>query len=173
MKFNNKNNTIMAKSTMNQDELRDFLNAHNMTKKRLGELIGQPDTVLSSAFNHFVVNGKPLYFSAERLARINEALPVMADEITARLMHFSGDGRFDKACAEQLRAVGDYFNLTKFTKRLLGWSKSKKDAVLSPVHPGYGHVKKTDVTAINTELLAVAGVLREMKIVPMEGASTL
>lgn len=159
----------MAKSTMNQDELRDFLNAHNMTKKRLGELIGQPDTVMSSAFNHFVVNGKPLYFSAERLARINEALPVMADEITARLMHFSGDGRFDKACAEQLRAVGDYFSITMLTKRLLGWSKSKKEGVLSPAHPGYGHVKKTDVTAINTELLAVAGVLSNTEVVPMEG----
>ncbi len=165
----------MEKAKMNQDELYQYLLSHNLTIKRLGELIGQCDTIMSSAFKHHKMNGKPLYFSAVRLTRINEALPVMADEITSRLLKFNPENnisplpnrRYDPGCVDQLRRVGDYFNIKGLTARVLGWTKAKKESVFTSVSKGYGHITEADVTAINTELLAVAGVLRAIEIVPM------
>lgn len=167
----------MKKTEMNQDQLYQYILAHNLTVKRLGEMIGQGDAVMSCAFKHNKMNGKPLYFSPARIARINEALPRMADEIQARLMQFhpennisTVEGRYyDPSCVEQLRQVGEYFNVQGLTARILGWSKEKKASVLcSPANRNYGHITPEDVTAINTELLSVAGVLRSIEIIPMK-----
>lgn len=159
---------------MNQDELRNYFTSRNLTMKRLGELINQSDTAMSNALNHFKVNGKPLYFSIEKLQRINEALPIMADEIEARLLKFDeersakeGNNRYDPGCIEQLRRVGDYFNVKGLTYRVLEWSQPKCNAFFSQNNPGRGHIKRHEVTAINTELLAIAGVLRGTEVVPM------
>lgn len=167
--------TTMEKVKMNQDELYQFLLSRNIIIKRLGEKIGQSDVAMSNAFKHNVVNGSPLYFSTEKLRRINEALPVMADEISARLMKFNTGGpttfgrnnKYDLDCLEQLRTVGDYFNLIGFTARILGWSKTKKSATFTPSSNLYGHITEADVTAVNTELLAIAGVLRSVEVTPM------
>lgn len=166
----------MEKKQWNQDELYEFLKSQNLTIKRLGEMIGQSDTAMSNALKHNMVNGKPLYFNEEKLQRINEALPRMADEIEARLMEFHPEntpkdvkfGReYDPSCVEQLRRVGDYFNIEKLTNRVLGWSKSKKDSVCSPKNPNHGRIKESDVMAINLALIGVAGMLRRIEVVPM------
>lgn len=156
----------MEKFVMNQDEFYQYLLSRHLTVKRLGELLGLSDTVMSSAFKHHVVNGKPLYFSADRLKRINEALPVMAHEINARRMTFTpSDSRYDFACVEQLHRVGDYFNLKALTADVLGWTKSKKDACFSRANKGYGHITEADVAAINAKLTEVAMMLQQIEVV--------
>lgn len=169
----------MEKATMTQDQFYQFLLDHNLTISRLGELIGQSDVAMSQAFKHYIVNGKPCYFSAEKLQRINDALPQWADAIQSRLMQFHSENNistvasrcYDPSCIEQLRSVGNHFNLTGLTARVLSWGASKKSSIFTPSHKNYGHISQQDVTAINTELLAVAGVLRSIQIVPMEPAA--
>lgn len=165
----------MEKKKWNQDELYEFLKSQNLTIKRLGEMIGQSDTAMSNALKHNKVNGKPLYFNEEKLKRINEALPRMADEIEARLMEFHPEnnisevpGRvYDPSCVEQLRRVGDYFNITGLTASVLRWTKSKKESVFSKANTSSGHITKDDVRAINLALMGVAGMLRRIEVVPM------
>ena len=167
----------MTKTKMNQDQLYQYLLTHNLTVKRLGELIGQSDVQMSNAFKHNIVNGKPHRFPDFVVDRINEALPRMADEITDRLMRFHPEnniskmpGRcYDPSCLDQLRRVGKYFNVKGLTARILGWSRSKENAIFCSSHSNYGHVTEADVTAINTELLAVAGVLRNIEIIHSSG----
>ena len=95
---------------MTQDQFYQFLLDHNLTISRLGELIGQSDVAMSQAFKHYIVNGKPCYFSAEKLQRINDALPQWADAIQSRLMQFHSENNistvasrcYDPSCIEQL-----------------------------------------------------------------------
>lgn len=164
-----------------QDDLYQYLLAHNITVKRLGELINQSDTAMSSGFKHHIVNGKRHSFPVFIIRRINEALPVMAREITARRVTFNPDNnisrrasqKFDPGCVEQFQRVGEYFNLTAILERVLGWSKRRKnDVICTPSSKVYGHITEDEVRVINTELLAVAGVLENIEVVPDESASS-
>ena len=166
----------MEKQKWNQDELREFFKAQNLTIKRLGEMIGQSDTAMSNALKHNKVNGKPLYFNDEKLQRINDALPRLADEIESRLLTFHPEEKksdlqrheYSPSCVEQLRNVGEYFNITGLTFRVLGWKKNKKESVFSQASTSYGYITASDVTAINLALMGVAGMLRRIEVVPMK-----
>lgn len=165
-------NFIMGKAKMTQDELYQYFLEHNIIVRRIGELIGLSAAAMSHAFKHHIVNGKPHYFPVKKVVLINAALPVMAKEIASRIMVFNPANNistvpsrcYDPECLPQLRKIGDYFNLNGFTARVLGWSIPKKDSVFSPANPNYGHISPSDVELINTELLAVAGMLGNIEL---------
>ena len=162
-----------------QDDLYQYLLAHNITIKRLGELIGQSDVAMSNAFKHNVVNGKPHYFSDAIIRRINEALPMLASEIASRVVTFNAENntsrraaqKFDPGCIQQFQRAGEYFNLTTLLVRVLGWKKRKKnDVICTPSSKVYGHITEDDVRLLNAELLTVAGELENMEIVHSDAA---
>lgn len=163
----------MTKVQMTQDQFYHLLLDRNLIISRLGALIGQSDVAMSQAFKHYIVNGKPHSFSPDKLQRINDALPRWADSIQSCLMQFHPENNistvptrcYDPSCLEQLRSVGEHFNLTALTARILGWKKSKKESVFTPTNKNYGHITQQDVIAINTELLSVAGVLRNIEVI--------
>lgn len=165
-------NFIMGKAKMTQDELYQYLLEHNIIISRLGELVGLSDTAMSNAFKHHIVNGKRHYFPAKKVVLINTALPVMAREIASRILVFNPANNistvssrcYDPECLPQLRKVGEYFSLIKFTARVLGWSLPKKDSVFSTANRNYGHISSLDAELINAELLAVAGTLGNIEL---------
>lgn len=164
---------MMTKVQMTQDQFYHLLLDRNLIISRLGVLIGQSDVAMSQAFKHYIVNGKPHSFSPDKLQRINDALPRWADSIQSCLMQFHPENNistvptrcYDPSCLEQLRSVGEHFNLTALTARVLGWKKSKKESVFTPTNKNYGHITQQNVIAINTELLSVAGVLRNIEVI--------
>lgn len=151
-----------GKISITQDELYQFLLDHNSTTIRLGELIGLNEVSLSSCFNHYKNNdGRPRYFTSRQIEAINTALPQMAFEVARRRVFFNAANNtsksakriFDPGCVPQFKQVGEYFNLTALTIRVLGWGPRKKNAVIdSPANGCYGHITPDDVKALNDEL---------------------
>jgi len=171
-----------AKILITQDELYQFMLAHNLVTKRLGELIGLTDVSLSSCFKHHKNNsGRPRRFTRRQVASINEALPQMAYEVARRRVFFnaandtskSAKRMFDPGCVEQFKRVGEYFNLTAMVVRVLGWTKQWKGNVInSPTNGSYGHITPEDVNAVNEELEYVSSWLGRHEVVPTDDDSS-
>ena len=168
----------MEKIQVTQDALYEYLLAHDVKMSRLAEMIGVvPEVVLSCFKHHCDWHGRPRKFNAKHIASINEALPRLADELKGCLLMFGSDrtytnrfeSTYDPALVEPLKGLGHYLNLTGLLTRVLGWSASKKNAVISrPNGRMYGCISQDDVTAINTEILSIAGVLANYEIILCE-----
>lgn len=168
------------KTIATQDNLYDFIKKHDLKMTRLAQLIGKSDDVVTSCFKHHKDwHGRPRHFNREHIAAINAALPVIAREIEERKLEWGTDmtqvetnrwgNTYDKAVLEQLKNLGFYINLRGMMTRVLGWKKSKKDAVMSqPNSNSYGAISKDDVIKINTELATVVNVLSDYEVVAEE-----
>lgn len=165
----------MGKVEVLQDTLYQYMLTHGIILSRLAELIGKSPEVVSSCFKHHKDGrGKSRYFSHANIVAINKALPMIADELRARLLTFGSKqtytnqrgATYDPALVGPIKEIGKYLNITALVKRLLGWSKGKKSAVLVQTSgKAYGCVSEADVVAINYELLALAGVLSSYEVV--------
>ncbi len=165
----------MGKVEVSQDTLYQYMLTHGIILSRLAELIGKsPEMVMSCFKHHKDGRGKSRYFSHANIVAINKALPMIADELRARLLTFGSKqtytnqrgATYDPALVGPIKEIGKYLNITALVKRLLGWSKGKKSAVLVQASgKAYGCVSEADVVAINYELLAVAGVLSSYEVV--------
>ena len=174
--------TIMdtAKVKMTQDALYKYLTDHDVKISRIAELVGlAPHCVISYFRHNNNSNGNPRYFSTENIHKLNEALPKLAMQLRYSLITFGSDkmytnrhGRvYDPGMIEPLNELGELMNLTGLTGRLLGWSKFKKMSVFSsPTNKAYGNISESDIMAINTEIVSVAGVLENVEIVPDDNA---
>ena len=172
----------MDKEQVSQDTLYEYMQAHGLKMTRLAQLIGKSDDVVTSCFKHHKdVHGRPRSFNDQHLALINEALPRLADELLARRLEFGkGDvttnrwgNVYDPSLIEPINELGVYMNVTALVDRVLGWKKGKKSAVFcQPSSKAYGCISKADATAINTELLAVAGVLSSYEVVADDGGNS-
>lgn len=170
------------KITITQDELYEFLLAHNIVTIRLGEMIGLAEVSLSSCFKHHKNNdGRPRYFTRRQVEAINEALPRLSYEVARRRIVFnpanntskSAKRVFDPGCVPQFKAVGEYFNLSALTVRVLGWNKRKKDIVInSPSNGSYGHITPDDVKLINDELDYVSYWLSTRQVLQNDSSSS-
>ena len=168
----------MDKIQVTQDALYEYLLAHDVKLSRLAEMIGVvPEVVLSCFKHHHDWHGRPRKFNAQHISAINEALPRLAEEMKACLLEFGSEytytnrfgSTYDPALVEPLKDLGHYLNLTGLLTRVLGWSASKKNAVMS--RPGgrmYGYISQNDTTAINTEVLSISGVLSSYKVIMPE-----
>lgn len=162
------------KIQITQDELRDFMAAHNLIVTRLGELIGLGIGSMSACFNHFLANGEPRYFTRQSVAKINQSLPQMAYEIERRRVVFNiantGDKPrkkvFDPGCVEQLRSLGDYFKIDALCQRVMGWKPVKSRKVLfAPSSAMHGHITQDDVRLVNEEIMFVSFWLQRHEVV--------
>lgn len=161
---------------MTQDELYKYLTEHDVKVSRIAELMGVIPQMVISCFRHNKNhNGNPRYFSVESIGKLNDALPKLAIQLRQCVMTFGTDkmysnkyGRtYDPGMIEQFNYLGELMNLTNLVKRILGWSRSKKNSVFcSPKSKAYGNITKDDVTKVNAEILAVAGVLEGVEVVP-------
>ena len=165
----------MDKSKVTQDELFTYLTQHDFVIALLGKMMGVSNGILMGCFHHDLNrHGKPLKFSAANIEKLNSVLPQVADEMRQHLLVFDGDARpnkrgvtYDHALVEPIIALGKFFNLTAMLHRLFKWEKGKKSAVLcQPSSKVYGNISKDVMTAINAELLSVAGVLSSYEVVP-------
>ena len=154
------------KTIATQDNLYDFIKKHDLKMTRLAQLIGKSDDVVTSCFKHHKDwHGRPRRFNREHIAAINAALPVIARQVETNRW----GNTYDKAVLEQLKNLGFYINLRGMMTRVLGWKKSKKDAVMSqPNSNSYGAISKDDVIKINTELATVVNVLSDYEVVAEE-----
>lgn len=164
------------KVQITQDTLYEYLLAHDVKLSRLAELMGlkKPEVVMSCFKHHKDWHGRPRKFNAEHVALINNALPVMADELRGKLLTFGSERMFtnkwgntyDPALVDQLNGLGKWLNITGMMVRLLGWTKGKKSAVFcQPSSKAYGAISEQDMITINNEILSVAGVLASYELV--------
>lgn len=165
----------MDKIKVSQDTLYEYMLAHDIKLSRLAELIGRAPEVVMSCFKHHKDwHGRPRKFNAEHIALINEALPVIAGELQARLLTFGSaqaytnkwGNTYDPALIDQLNDLGKYLNITALVMRLLGWTKGKKSAVFcQPSSKAYGTISEADMIAINNEILSIIGVLTSYEVI--------
>lgn len=159
-----------------QDELYKYLLAHDIKLSRLAEMIGlkTPEPLMSCFKHHKDWHGRPRKFNAGHIARLNEALPLLAENLLDCRLKFgskrvfvSKNGKvYDLDLVEPVKRIGNYLNITAMLVRVCGWSKGKKNNVLSkPNDKMYGWISKDDAVAINQELLSIAGVLSRYELV--------
>lgn len=168
------------KMKMSQDALYKYLTDHDVKMTRIAEVMGKdPHVVISNFRHHKNAHGNPRRFSVENIRQLNEALQVIASELRARMLVFGTDqmytnkhGRtYDPGLIEPLKRVGEILSLTSLLYRLLSWKEGKKMNIMcAPSSKAYGNISETDVMTINAELLAVAGVLEGLEVVPDENA---
>lgn len=166
---------MTQKIPVTQDALYKYLQAHDVKLVRLADMIGCADDVVTSCFAHRKdKHGVPRQFTPDNLAKLSQALPQLARDLRGCLLHYGSPltyinkhGReYDPGQVEPLKALGRYLNITGMLQRLLGWSVNKKCSVISrPNAASYGNITKSDVMTINTEILAVAGVLESYRLV--------
>lgn len=168
------------KVKMSQDELYKYLNEHGVIMSRIAELMGVNSSFVFSSFRHLNnYHGNPRCFSVENIKKLNDALRKFAIQLHLCVMTFGTEktytnrlGRtYDPGMIEHLNCLGDLLNLTALVERVLGWNKGKRVSVLTDtMSKAYGNISKSDITKINAEILAVAGVLENVEVVPDENA---
>jgi hypothetical protein len=166
----------MEKIKVSQDFLYEYLKEHNFVLANLCKFMGVSESIVSACFRHDINrHGKPLSFSKANIVKLNDALPLVANEIRCCMLTFgTGETRpgqkgkvYDPALVVSIRdGVGKYFKLRPMLYRLLGWNVAKCRTTLSiEKSPVYGNVTREDADRINVELLAVAGVLSNYEVV--------
>lgn len=164
----------MEKVKVSQDFLYEYLTQHNFTITMIAKRMGSSEGVVRSCFRHNLNrHGKPLSFSAVNVKKLNDALENISNELREGLIIFGSDQAFtnqrgtiyDPGTLPAIQRIGEYFNMKGLTERILGWNKVKKDTTLSvKSSPMYGKVSADDVTRINAEMLAVAGMLGGIEV---------
>lgn len=164
------------KMKISQDALYKYLNEHGVKVIRIAELMGNtPAMVISNFRHHKDDRGYPRRFSVDNIRKLNDALHIIASDLRGCVLTFGTDkaytnkhGRtYDPGMIEPINRIGVFLNMTFLLDKLLGWSKTKKMSVFSiPSSKAYGNISEADVMTINAELLAIAGVLEGVEVVP-------
>ena len=168
----------MDKVKVTQDVLYQFIVEHNVNLSGIAREMQANPTMVAGCFKRNLDrHGKPRRFTPETLPRLNEAIDNFAARLLENLIQFGSEQTFtnkwgntyDPGALPALKALSQFFNLTAFIIRVLGWNERKKNATMSaPSSAAYGCISKDDVNRINAELLAVAGVLANYEVVIVE-----
>lgn len=165
----------MDKAKVTQDFLLEYLTQHNVNLNRLNELMGISNGLLMGCFRHSPNrHGNPMKFTADIIKKMNEALPLLADQMRSSLVTFgssetytnkrSGE-TYDPATVPQLRALQRWFKLGPFFRRVVGWTQSRtSSAINSKTARAFGTITADQVARINAEILAVAGMLGGIQV---------
>jgi len=164
----------MDKAKVTQDFLLEYLTQHNVNLKRLNELMGVSNGLLMGCFHHDLNrHGNPMKFSAANIEKMNEALPLLADQMRSGVVTFGSSETYtsrrgetyDPATVPQLRALQRWFKLGPFFQRVVGWTQSRTSSALnSRTAKAYGTITADQVARINAEVLAVAGMLGGIQV---------
>ena len=165
---------IVQKSKVSQDFLYEGLKEHNIVISMIARKMGTSEGIVRNCFRHNLSrHGKPLSFSIPAVAKLNDALQLIASELRDSLIIFGSDQKFtnqrgttyDPGTLPAIQRLGEYFKLKGLTEKVLGWNKAKCDITLSvKSSPMYGRVTQDDVNRINAEVLAVAGWLGGIEV---------
>lgn len=164
----------MGNIKVSSDLLYEFIKKKDLNVLPFAKRMGVSFSIVNMCFRHNLNrHGKPLYFSDANIKRLNEAIQQIASELDDSLITFGSSqtytirkNTYDPACVEPMKRLSEYFNLTKLTRDVLGWNLAKKRTTLSIVNCNrYGHITKKDIDLINTELLAIASVLKSYQVV--------
>lgn len=169
--------TIKTKVT--QEELYNYLLSHDIKLIRLAELVQKKsNSVIYMCFHNQINNfGHTCFFTNQQVDAINDALPELAHKIYSLMLSFGSKltyknmrgNTYDPAVIEQFKALVKYFNIKELTKRILGWSKYKKDYVLLKKNSiCYGCISEADVNAINQEIISIVNTLSSIEMVRKE-----
>ena len=172
----------MDKVRVTQDVVYQFITDHNVNISGIArEMLANP-TLVAGCFRHNADrHGQPRHFTVTTLPRLNQAIESFASKMRQSMVMFGSDQTYtnnrgvtyDPATLQAIKNLSNYFNLTQFLIRVLGWNETKKNATLSaPSSKAYGCISQDDVNRINTELLAVSGVLSNYEIILDEGSSS-
>ena len=163
------------KVMVTEDALLKFLGQHRVKLIRLSELTGIKEAAINSCFHHHKNNnGVPRHFNRDQVSRINKALPQLAMQLRGLILKYDEQRAeqntrgiaYDRGLVEPMKKIGELLNLTALCERVLGWSKKKKDSILvTRVSKAWGNITAADAAAVNTELLAIAGVLEGYELV--------
>ena len=169
------------KVQISQDRLYKFWTDNDLKLVRLAELTGLSEASINVCFRHYTgTNGQPRVFTSNAIAKINEALPKIAADICGCVLTFGSEevrqnqrGKvYDPALIEPMKKIGDYINITAMTYKVLGWSQHKKESVLiTKSSKVYGNITESEVEAVNTHLLSIAGVLADYEVVSSDSSS--
>lgn len=175
-------NETIQKTKVSQDFLYKYLTEHNVTISQFARLMGVSVGIVSGSFHHDLDrHGKPLKFSRANIEKLNAALQTLADQLRQATITFGSEQTFtnsrgttyDPGTREAVLRLSDYFKISYFMERVLGWKDGKRKMILvTPSSKVYGQVSQDDVNRINAELLSVAGVLSSYEVVPDEGSSS-
>lgn len=168
----------MEKKQITQDDLKQFIKVHNLKLVRIAEIAGLSEGSVNSCFKHQIINnGVPRSFTRQTIAKMNEELPRLADEIAACAMQFGKDPKevftnqrgktYDKALVEPIKTgVARYFNINPFLERVVGWNKTRKHNVLETnTGKAHGCITREDMNCINDELEFVSDWLMKRELV--------
>lgn len=166
----------MNKVKVSQDFLYEYLQEHHFILSVLTKHMGVSAGIVKGCFSHDLnAQGKPMKFSAANIEKMNLALSQIANEMRGCLLTYGSDqvekkrdgSTYDPAMITPLREkVGRFFKLKGLVENVLGWNAKRYNAVLSaPSSKVYGQVTADDVQRINTEIMAVAGVLGSYEVV--------
>lgn len=171
---------VNEKMKVSQDTLYKYLTEHDVILTRLSEMMGMSDSFIIANFRRRPNrHGKPRFFTAENIQKLNKALAEFSDKLRHCLLHFGTDkmytnkhGRtYDPGMIDPIKRLGFYVNTTALFGRMLGWSKGKKRMVFgSPASKNYGNISQDDVDVLNVEIMSVAGFLENVEVVPDENA---
>lgn len=172
----------MEKVKVTQDVVYQYITEHNVNLSGLAREMQANPTLVAGCFKRNLDrHGHPRHFTAATLPRLNAALDSYAAKMRQSLITFGSDKTFtnkrgftyDPGTIPALKNLSQYFNLTAFVIRLLGWTENVKNLKLSaPTSPSYGCITHDDINRINAELLAVSGVLSSYEIVPDDDYSS-
>lgn len=171
------------KLRVTQDVVYQYITEHNVNLSGLAREMQANPTLVAGCFRRNADrNGKPRHFTAQTLPRLNQALDMFTQKMRQSMITFGSPQTFtnnrgatyDPGTMDAIRGLSQFFNLTQFIIRVLGWNETKKNATLSgPSSKAYGCISRDDVNRINAELLAVSGVLSNYEIVADEDGDTL
>ena len=166
------------KVQVTQDVVYQFITDHNVNLSGLAREMQANPTLVAGCFRRNPDrNGQPRHFTQQTRPRLNAALEQFALKMRQSVIQFGSDQTYtnnrgmtyDPGTMDPIRRLSQFFNLTQFIMRVLGWSENKKNVTLSaPSSKAYGCISHDDVNRINAELLAVAGVLGSYEVVADE-----
>lgn len=165
----------MNKTAVSQDFLYQYLTDHNIRMSFLAERMGVSEAIVSKSLRHKKDRlGHTMRLTPANIARLNAALPVIADELRASVLSF-GSGQtftnswgrtYDPALRQPVLDLSRFFKTIPFLLRVVGWKRGKRDMTLvSRNSTVFGQITKDEADKINTELLSLAGVLSGYEVV--------
>jgi hypothetical protein len=165
----------MEKVKVTQDVVYQFITDHNVNLSGIAREMQANPTLVAGCFKRNADrNGRPRHFTAQTLPRLNEALDKFAANMRQSVVSFGSEQTYtnnrgvtyDPGTIPAIKQLSQYFNLTQFIVRILGWTENKKNLTFSsPTAKMFGCISQDDINRINAELLAVSGVLSSYEVV--------
>ena len=141
----------------------------------LAELMGVHRSVVANAANASIVNGKPYYFTQEKIDRANRAIQQAAKEMAkvrfsvGPLTEEEAPYSFGETPADQMRTFRKRFCAPYLLETSMGWTRTKAAMYFnSTTHYYYNKVSQIDLDMITRMAELAARDLERIRLVKDE-----